>query len=73
MKFNIKNPPLVPSRDGYGKGLVALGKKNKNIVALCCDLTDSTRVEWFKQKYPKQYIEVGIAEQNMAGLAAGLA
>lgn len=73
MKFNLKNPELVASRDGYGKGLVALGKKNKNIVALCCDLIDSTRVDWFKQKYPKQFIEVGVAEQNMAGLAAGLA
>ncbi len=73
MKFNLKNPEMIPSRDGYGKGLVKLGEKNKNVVALCCDLTDSTRVEWFKQKYPKQFIEMGVAEQNMAGLAAGLA
>ena len=72
MKFNLDNKELVASRDGYGKGLVVLGK-NKNVVALCCDLTESTRVEWFKQKYPKQFIEVGVAEQNMAGLAAGLA
>ncbi len=73
MKFNLKNPEMIASRDGYGKALISLGKKNKNIFALCCDLTDSTRVEGFKQKYPKQFIEVGVAEQNMAGLAAGLA
>lgn len=72
MKIDLKNNEMIPSRDGYGKALEILGK-NKNIVALCCDLTDSTRVEWFRKKYPKQFIEVGIAEQNMAGIAAGLA
>src|SRR3989344_9094235 len=73
MKINLKNPEKIASRDGYGKGLLKLGEKNKNVVALCCDLTDSTKVEWFKKKYPKRFIEVGVAEQNMAGLAAGLA
>ena len=63
----------IASRDGYGLGLVKLGEKNKNIVALCCDLTESTRVELFKKKYPDRFIEVGVAEQNMAGLAAGMA
>lgn len=63
----------VPTRDGYGLGLVELGKKNKNVVALCCDLTDSTRVAWFKEKFPKRFIEVGVAEQNMMGIAAGMA
>lgn len=73
MKFNLDNPEKIPSRDGYGKGLVALGKKNKHVVALCCDLTDSTRAAWFKQAFPDRFIEMGIAEQNMAGVAAGLA
>ena len=73
MKFNLKNPEMIPTRDGYGKALLALGRLKKNVVALCCDLTDSTRVEWFKQKYPKRFIEVGVQEQNMAGLSAGLA
>lgn len=72
MNLNISSVESVPTRDGYGKALVELGK-NKNVVALCCDLTDSTRVEWFKKKYPSRFIEVGVAEQNMAGLAAGLA
>ncbi len=70
--FGIDNPKKAASRDGYGKGLLKLGK-NKNVVALCCDLTDSTRVGWFKEKYPERFIECGIQEQNMAGLAAGLA
>ena len=62
----------VPTRNGYGHGLVKAGKKNKNVVALCCDLTDSTRVAWFKEKFPKRYFEVGVAEQNLAGVASGM-
>ena len=73
MKFNLKNPQMEASRDGYGRGLVKLGEKNKNVVALCCDLTESTRVEDFKKKFPERYIEMGVAEQNMAGIAAGMA
>jgi transketolase len=63
----------VPTRDGMGKGLVELGKTNKNVVALCCDLTDSTRIGWFKEKFPKRYVQVGVQEQNMMGIGAGMA
>ncbi|MBU2100639.1 transketolase family protein [Candidatus Micrarchaeota archaeon] len=69
---NLKEAKGIPSRDGYGKALVELGKRNENVVALCCDLTDSTRVGWFKEKFPERFIEVGVAEQNMMSLAAGL-
>ncbi|MBU1196925.1 transketolase family protein [Candidatus Micrarchaeota archaeon] len=62
-----------PSRDGFGKGLVALGEKNPDVYVLCCDLTDSTRASWFKEKFPERFIQVGVAEQNMAGIAAGMA
>ncbi len=62
-----------PTRDGYGEGLVELGRKNPDIVVLCADLTDSTRSEWFKKEFPERFIEVGIAEQNMLGIATGLA
>lgn len=62
-----------PTRDGFGDGLVQLGAENPNVVALCGDLSDSTRVGWFKEKYPDRFIQCGIAEQNMAGIAAGLA
>lgn len=61
-----------PTRDGYGEGMVELGKENENIVALCADLTGSTRTGMFKKEFPDRFIEVGIAEQNMMGLAAGL-
>ena len=63
----------APTRDGYGKGLVELGEKNKNVVVLCADLAESTRSHWFKEKFPERYIELGVAEQNMATIAAGLA
>jgi len=62
-----------PTRDGYGEGLVDLGKKNKDVVVLGADLTGSTRCNWFKDEFPDRFIQVGIAEQNLIGIAAGLA
>jgi transketolase len=64
---------MVPTRMGFGKGLVEAGDKDKRVMALCCDLTESTQVHLFAQKYPDRYIEIGIAEQNMICVAAGLA
>ena len=58
-------------RDGYGKGLVEAGKE-KSVVVLTGDLEESTRVNWFKKVYPERFIECGVAEQNMAAMAAGL-
>ena len=63
----------APTRDGYGKGVVQAGEENPNVVVLCADLTESTRSLWFKEKFPERFIEMGVAEQNMASLAAGLA
>lgn len=60
-------------RDGYGDALVKAGKTNQDLVVLSADLTDSTRVKNFKENYPNRFIEVGVAEQNMIGIAAGLA
>jgi len=60
-------------RDGFGDGMVELGKKNENVVALAADLTESTRLERFAESYPDRFFEVGVAEQNMVGIAAGLA
>jgi transketolase len=61
-----------PIRDGYGEALMELGEKNPNVVVLTADLAESTRVHKFAEKWPERFIECGVAEQNMAGIAAGL-
>lgn len=61
------------TRDGFGKGLVEAAMADARIVALCADLTESTRMEEFKRAYPERFVEVGVAEQNLAALAAGFA
>ena len=72
--INIKKSlEAKPTRHGFGDGLLEAGKKNPNIVALCADITDSTRVSVFRDAFPERFIECGIAEQNMMGLAVGLA
>jgi transketolase len=63
----------APTRNGYGEGLLMAGDENKNVVALCADLTESTRTDEFAKKYPERFIEIGVAEQNLATVAAGLA
>lgn len=63
----------VPTRDGYGEGLVLAGEKDERVVALCADLTESTRTEAFAKKFPERFIEVGVAEQAMATIASGMA
>lgn len=64
---------MVPTRDGYGKGLVRAGEKDERVVVLCADLTESTRSLWFAEKFPERFIQVGVAEQNMALVASGMA
>src|SRR3990170_6814301 len=77
MKLNPKlyDPEVeqVPTRNGYGEGLVALGEKNPNVIVLTGDLSESTRANMFEEKFPERFIECGVAEQNMMGIAAGLA
>lgn len=63
----------VPSRNGYGEGLVLAGEENEQIVALCADLTESTRTQAFAEKFPQRFVEVGVAEQNLVTVAAGMA
>lgn len=72
---NLSDPKIAkaPTRDGYGKGLVEAGEKDPRVVVLCADLTESTRSHWFAEKFPERFIQVGVAEQNMATIAAGLA
>jgi transketolase len=63
----------VASRDGMGHGLVEAAKKDDRIVALCADLTESTRMHWFKEEFPERFFEVGITEQHMASMGSGMA
>jgi transketolase len=60
------------TRSGFGVGLHELGKKNSNVVALCADLTGSLKMDAFKKEFPDRFYQVGIAEANMIGLAAGM-
>lgn len=61
------------TRDGFGRGLVKAATSDARIVALCADLAESTRIEEFKKTFPDRYIELGVAEQNLAALASGFA
>jgi transketolase len=64
---------LEPIRAGFGRGLKAAGAVDEKIVALCADLTESTQMHLFRDEFPTRYVEVGIAEQNLAAIASGLA
>lgn len=68
-----KEVPKKATRDGFGTGTVEAGKADPNVVVLCADLKESTRAEWFEKEFPDRFIEVGVAEQNLATVAAGMA
>ncbi len=72
-KFNTPDMSLLPSRNGYGEGLLEAGKRDSRVVALAADLTESTRTLPFAEAFPQRFIQVGIAEQNMASVASGMA
>ncbi len=71
--FDTKDMLLLPSRNGYGEGLVEAGKRDERVVALAADLTESTRTLPFAEAFPNRFVQVGIAEQNMASVASGMA
>jgi transketolase len=71
--FNIEALKKASTRDGFGIGVVEAGEQDKNVVVLCADLAESTRSHLFKEKFPERYIELGVAEQNLATVASGLA
>ncbi len=60
-------------RKGFGEGLAQAGSENNDVVALCADLTESTQMIMFAEKFPKRFIQVGVAEQNLATVASGMA
>lgn len=62
-----------PIRKGFGRGLLEAGKRDVNVVAACADLTDSTQMSLFKNEFPDRFVEIGVAEQNLVTVGAGLA
>lgn len=70
-KLNYKEKKAT--RDGFGAGMTVLGKRNKKVVALCADLIGSLKIQPFIDAHPERFFQVGIAEANMMGIAAGLA
>ena len=63
----------IPIRHGFGEGLLQAGEENLKVVGLCADLTESTKMNLFAEKFPNRFIEMGVAEQNLASVASGLA
>jgi transketolase len=63
----------VPTRNGFGEGLIEAGKRDEHVMAICADLSESTRMEGFKKAFPDRYVEIGVAEQMLVAMAAGLA
>lgn len=62
-----------PIRKGFGKGLLKAGQENEDVVAACADLTDSTQMSLFAKEFPERFVEIGVAEQNLVTVGAGLA
>lgn len=77
LKLNTKlfndDVEQIPIRKGFGEGFLEAGKLDKNIVALCADLTESTQMHLFKETFPERFVEIGVAEQNLVTVASGMA
>ncbi len=69
---DLEKPALEATRDGFGKAVLELAESDERVVGLSGDLNDSTRLDWLHEKMPQRFIQAGIAEQNMVGMAAGL-
>lgn len=61
-----------PTRDGYGQGIVIAGQENKDVVVLCCDLTESTRSLMFKKEFPDRFVQLGVSEQSLVVIGVGM-
>lgn len=68
-----KDITLEPNRKGFGRGLKKAGELNEQVVAACADLTDSTQISLFREAFPERFVEIGVAEQNLATVGSGLA
>ncbi len=63
----------VPTRNGFGEGLIEAGTRDRNVLGICADLSESTRFEGFRKAHPEQYVEIGVSEQMLVAMAGGLA
>ena len=72
-KMFEKNVEQVPIRQGFGEGLLEAGEKDIRVVGLCADLTESTKMNLFADKFPNRFVQMGVAEQNLASVASGMA
>jgi transketolase len=70
--LNTEKIKYTPTRNGYGEGVVEAGKNNSKIMVLCADLTESTRSLEFKNYFPDRFVQMGVSEQSMASIAAGM-
>lgn len=70
---NLQEIKQIANRVGFGEGLLLAGKYDERVVALCADLSESTQTHLFNQAYPERFVEMGVAEQNMASVASGMA
>ena len=77
LKLNTKlfdaDVEQAPIRKGFGDGLLQAGEEDKNVVGLCADLTESTQMHKFAEKFPERFVQVGVAEQNLVTVASGMA
>lgn len=73
LQVDLASPQQVPTRNGFGEGLIQAGRDDANVVGICADLAESTRMEGFKRAFPERYIEIGVAEQMLVAMAGGLA
>ena len=71
--FDTEALPQRALRDGFGEGIVEVAEHDQRVVVLCADVTESVRLSVFRERFPDRYIDVGVAEQNLAAIAAGLA
>lgn len=72
-KMFDKDVEQIPIRQGFGEGLLQAGEENLQVVGLCADLTESTKMNLFSEKFPNRFIQIGVAEQNLASVASGMA
>src|SRR5882724_5720744 len=72
-KMFAKDAEQIPIRKGFGEGLLQAGEVDERIVGLCADLTESTQMLAFAKKFPNRFVEIGVAEQNLATVASGMA